>query len=335
MRKKMSLIKKIMLLMTCLGVLFLVSACGNKKVEPTKIKTASSYSVVDCEGTTVEFPKKPLRILSQSLTFDTMILGLVPPDRLVSCNILGGYPDASFIVEETKNVPNKLQSFVAIPVDMVIKLKPDLIVLPNTAKAEMISTFRDLGFSVLVCKSPANIEDIRDDIKLIAQALQEQAAGEKIIAEMDRQLLEIEDVLAKQTGAKPVGMLVSQMTNYGGKNSMFDVLCNKARVINGIAAVGLNNGEKLTKELVVKADPDFFMVSTPREKDENGTDKFKNEFLQDPAYRGMKGLNNIVPIPSRYLYTNSQNYVYAIKGIANYAYGEIFDLSAERLIKGY
>ena len=85
----------------------------------------------------------------------------------------------------------------------------------------------------------------------------------------------------------------------------------------------------------MKLPPDFFMVSTPREKDENGTDKFKNEFLQDPAYRGMKGLNNIVPIPSRYLYTNSQNYVYAIKGIANYAYGEIFDLSAERLIKGY
>lgn len=57
--------------------------------------------------------------------------------------------------------------------------------------------------------------------------------------------------------------------------------------------------------------------------------------MQDPAYQGMKGLKNIVAIPNRYLYTNSQNCVYAIKGIANYAYGSIFDLSEEHLIKGY
>lgn len=65
-------------------------------------------------------------------------------------------------------------------------------------------------------------------------------------------------MLAQQTGRPPVGLLVSQMTSYGGKNSMFDTVCTKARVTNGIAMVELNNGEKLTKELVVKADPDFF-----------------------------------------------------------------------------
>lgn len=165
--------------------------------------------------------------------------------------------------------------------------------------------------------------------------LQEEAAGAEVIAEMDRQLQEIEAVLAQQTGRPPVGLLVSQMTSYGGKNSMFDTVCTKARVTNGIAMVGLSNGEKLTKELVVKADPDFFMVSAPKKDDRYGSQKFKDEFLQDPAYQGMKGLKNIVAIPNRYLYTNSQNCVYAIKGIANYAYGSIFDLSEEHLIKGY
>ena len=188
---------------------------------------------------------------------------------------------------------------------------------------------------MLVCKSPANIEDVKEDIILIAKALKEETAGAKVIEEMDRQLHEIDTVLAQQTGKPPVGLLVSQMTSYGGKNSMFDAVCTKARVTNGIAMVGLNNGEKLTKELVVKADPDFFMVSAMKKDDRYGSQKFKNEFLQDPAYKGMKGLSNIVAIPNRYLYTNSQNCVYAIKGIANYAYGNIFDLSEEHLIKGY
>lgn len=90
-------------------------------------------------------------------------------------------------------------------------------------------------------------------------------------------------MLAQQTGRPPVGLLVSQMTSYGGKNSMFDTVCTKARVTNGIAMVGLSNGEKLTKELVVKADPDFFMVSAPKKDDRYGSQKFKDEFLQDPG----------------------------------------------------
>lgn len=89
-------------------------------------------------------------------------------------------------------------------------------------------------------------------------------------------------MLAQQTGRPPVGLLVSQMTSYGGKNSMFDTVCTKARVTNGIAMVGLSNGEKLTKELVVKADPDFFMVSAPKKDDRYGSQKFKDEFCRIP-----------------------------------------------------
>lgn len=336
MLKKFALTIRILLVavvVVCFAVM--LGGCGVSNGTSAASEPKTGYNVVDSEGTTVHLQKKPMRILSQSLTFDSMILGIVPPERLIACNILGGDQDSSFIVEETKGIATKLKSFTLIPTDLVLKLKPDLIILPNTAKPEMIATFRDLGYPVLVCKSPATIEDVKEDITLIARALQEEAAGAEVIAEMDRQLQEIEAVLAQQTGRPPVGLLVSQMTSYGGKNSMFDTVCTKARVTNGIAMVGLSNGEKLTKELVVKADPDFFMVSAPKKDDRYGSQKFKDEFLQDPAYQGMKGLKNIVAIPNRYLYTNSQNCVYAIKGIANYAYGSIFDLSEEHLIKGY
>lgn len=99
---------------------------------------------------------------------------------------------------------------------------------------------------------------------------------------MDRQLQEIEAVLAQQTGRPPVGLLVSQMTSYGGKNSMFDTVCTKARVTNGIAMVGLSNGEKLTKELVVKADPDFFMVSAPKKTIVTAVRNLKMNFCRIP-----------------------------------------------------
>lgn len=325
------------LLVSLFAVLsLLLSGCGGKTPAGSdKVKTDTAYTVTDFQGTKVTFSKKPMRIIAQSMTFDTLLLGIVPPERLVACNILCQKEDSSFVVEETKDIPVKLTMFNYIPTDLALKLKPDVIVLPNTAKPEMIHTFRDLGFPVVICKSINSIQDVRDNMTLLGKALQEEAAAAKAIAEMDRQLEEIHRVLEAKKKPWPVGMLVSQMTSYGGKGSMFDVLCTEAHVTNGIAHVGLHSGEKLTKELVIKADPDFFMVSAPQKTDNYKSEEFKQEFLSDPAYKGLRALNNIVEIPNKYLYTNSQNCVYAIKGIANYAYGNIFDLKEEKLIKGY
>ena len=331
-----NVLKFLLFLLVITGAI--ITGCGSNTKPAAQNNTnqkGTAYTVTDAQGTKVTFTKKPMRIIAQSMTFDTLLLGVVPPERLVACNILCGKEDFSFVVEETKNIPVKLTMFNYIPTDTVLKLKPDIIVLPGTAKPEMIQTFRDLGFPVLVCKSNNSIQDVRDNLTLLGKALQEEKAAEKAIAEMDRQLKEIHQVLAEKKKPWPVGMLVSQMTSYGGKGSMFDVLCTEAHVTNGIAHVGLHSGEKLTKELVIKADPDFFMVSAPTKKDYYKSEDFKKEFLSDPAYKGLRALNNNVEIPNKYLYTNSQNCVYAIKGIANYAYGNIFDLKEEKLIKGY
>lgn len=74
---------------------------------------------------------------------------------------------------------------------------------------------------------------------------------------MDRQLAEIERIVSLQPKRKRVGMLVSQMTRYGGKGCMFDEFCIKTGIINGIAAMGLYNGQLLTKEAIIACNPDF------------------------------------------------------------------------------
>jgi iron complex transport system substrate-binding protein len=327
--KRTGLFLGLMVLLVSLSVF--LNGCSSSK----QLGIGEGLTLTDSNGTKVVIAKKPQRILTMSLMFDTMMLGLVPPERMVACNAALANPEDSFAVAEANKIPVKLQSFTFIPTEVVLQTKPDLIIVPTTAKPEMVNTFRDLGYTVLVCKNPDTIDQVEADVHLMAQAVGEEAAGAKVVAEMERQLAEIDHTLAEQKGTKPVGMLVSLMTSYGGKGCLFDVMCTRAGVVNGIAKVGLKNGEKLTKELVVKADPDFFMVSTLKKNDPYENKKFQEQFLNDPAYRGLKGLKHIVPIPNRYLYTNSQNCVYAIKGIANYAYGPLFDLSGEHLIKGY
>lgn len=45
------------------------------------------------------------------------------------------------------------------------------------------------------------------------------------------------------------GLLVSLlMTSYGGKGCLYDVMCMRAGVVNGIAKLGLKSGEHLIKD---------------------------------------------------------------------------------------
>ena len=80
---------------------------------------------------------------------------------------------------------------------------------------------------------------------------------------MDIQLQDIHNKLASlhlQQQKKIV--LISLMTTYGGEGCLFDDICKEAGVINGLSAAGLKNGQPLTKEMLVKINPDvLFYIS--------------------------------------------------------------------------
>ena len=179
------------------------------------------------------------------------------------------------------------------------------------------------------------MENRANAIRLVARALQEEKRGEAVIAEMDRQLAEIDAVLSRRTDRRPVALLVSQMTNYGGPGSMYHEIITRARIENGIEKVGLKNGDYLAKELVVKARPDFFFVSSHRANSTESSEKFRDEFLSDQALQGLPALQHIHSVPDRYLYSATQNIPYAVKALANIAYGPVFDMGDEHCIKGY
>ena len=152
---------------------------------------------------------------------------------------------------------------------------------------------------------------------------------------MAKTLSEIQSRLSKETGKKPVVYLVSQMTRYGGPGSMFNELLTRARIDNAIALAGGVNGQATSPELIIKTDPDMLFVSTDRTSDTTGAAKYRDDFLSNPAIASMRAARHIVPVEDRYIYSASQNCVWAIKGLANAAYGPLFDMSGEGQIRGY
>ena len=325
---KRSVIYTILFLLAVL----LFTGCSMKKTETPA--DSSAYQVTDAFGHTVTLPHKPRRILGTSSSIDTMLLGVVEPDRLVACFTADKDPAISYVSEETKDIALTIP-LNGISMEVLTKAAPDLIIASSYTQPAELTMWRNLGYPVIMIDGPTSIEQVKRDIRIISAAAGEKERGEKVIAEMDRQLAEIDTVLGQRTEPQPKALLVSQMTSYGGPGSMYHELLTRARIRNAIGEAGVSNGQLLAQELVVKSDPDFFIVSSDRNSDETGAGKFRNEFFQNPAVQNMRAAKNIKTLDDRYIYAASQNCVYAIKAMANAAYGPLFDMTEEKQIKGY
>lgn len=315
--------------------LVLITGCGIPK--PETPVTSDGYTVTDHEGNTVYIPHKPKRIITAQLAFDTILLGIVPADHLVAVNVLSKDPMGSFIAGEVKNIRYTIPPGGQISTGLIMKTKPDLLILTDYIDKNTVEMIRSLGYPVVICHSPDSHQDIIDAIKLISQSVGYPEKGEKLINKMKSDLTEIEEKMKEIHTEPPVGLLVSQMQSYGGPGSMYDANLTFAHIRNGIEKAGLKNGEYLSKEMVLKSDPDFFLVAADRPVDTRKTNKYKREFLADPVVQTMKGRHNVVAVPSRYIYCGNQNCGWAIKALANAAYGpvygELFDISDEHFIR--
>lgn len=328
--------KKIACIGICASALvmgaFLFSGCGMKEVKPAV--NGESYTVVDATGQEVKIPGKPKRILGNSASIDTMLLGVVTPDHLIGATEADRDPAISYIAEETKDISLTVP-LAGLSMEMVTQVHPDLIVASTYTNGNEIQMYKNLGIPVVVIDGPKSIQQVKDDVRIIAAAVGEKERGENVIKEMDRHLAEVDETLGKRTDKKPTVFLVSQMTRYGGPGSMFHELLTRARLENAIQKAGGANGQAISPEMIVKVDPDMLFVSTDRASDTTGAGKYRDDFLANPAISHMRAAQHIVPIEDRYIYAASQNCVYAVKALANAGYGDLFDLSGEKQIKGY
>ena len=82
------------------------------------------------------------------------------------------------------------------------------------------------------------------------------------------------------------------MSSYGGKGCIFDNMCKEAGVINGVSAAGIKNGQQITKEMLVKIDPDLLIMPVYNDHGNFDIKKYNQEFLEDPSLQTMRAIKN-------------------------------------------
>lgn len=307
-----------------LCILVAAICTGCKGMELGARAGGTAYTVTDKQGTVVEMPAKPHRILTLSTSTDEIVLGLVKPDHMVAVNQMLDDPISSNVVSLAQQVETKVRN---PSVEEIVALQPDLVIVPDWGDVTRVQSLRDLGIKVVVCKGAKNLEEVQETVRLIAQAVGEPDRGEKLIGKMDSKLAEIQAKVAKIPEAERKSVvLISLMKSYGGIGCSFDDACQYAGVKNGMAKLDIYNGQAMTKEQLVAINPDYLFLPTYTNHGKYDIEKFRAGYLEDPALKSLKAIrNNGLRDPYEgYLYNCSQDFVFGVQEIAYQVYGDDF-----------
>lgn len=307
------------LLIICALLLALISGCGQEKAHSIK----GSKQVIDATGVAITIPEKPRRIVSLGISADDILVGLVPIERITALTYLANEEGISNVMEAAKRVVHEATANT----EAIIALDPDLVLIPDWQPDALVQSMRDVGLSVYVYRTGKNIVEIKDSIMEIAGVVGETESGKQLLNRMDTI---ISGVAAKvktiPENERMTGVRYSPMGGSGGKGSTFDDICQYAGVNNAAAIAGVSANGTITKEQIVKTNPDFFLLPTWDYSGKLDLAHYKEEVLSDSALQSVKAIQErrLYQVPDKYLFCTSQNVAEGVRMLAETVYPQVF-----------
>ena len=180
---------------------FVVAACSGAATDPTVFPSPSPapsatpavspatgptaspapafpVTIVDDEGTSVDIPGEPRRIVSLTPATTEILFAIGAGDRVVATTDFDDYPP------EAVELPD-VASFTSVDVEQIVGLEADLVIAGgnNFNDPEAIARLRSLGVPVVVTYA-ADVEGVLRDIELVGSSVGRRDQARDLVASM-------------------------------------------------------------------------------------------------------------------------------------------------------
>ncbi|MFS0787681.1 ABC transporter substrate-binding protein [Shouchella sp. 1P09AA] len=173
---------------------FMLAACGDSSEEQNEQEQnqdqdqeQTGYTVEDARGMEFTFEEPPETIVSILPSNTEIIFALGQGDKVIGVSDTDVYPEA---VEEIEVVAEYENPYA----ERMLELDPDIIIGYEYGNNEM-EQLNDLGLPAFAIDSAATMDDIFEDIQLIADALGVPEEGEQLINDMNAEFDEIAEAV--------------------------------------------------------------------------------------------------------------------------------------------
>lgn len=266
--------------------------------------------------------KKYTRIVSLSVSSDEILLELLPTENIVGVTASTIRPELSNCVEKAKKVGNIVQ--VNSP-ESIFNLKPDLVIIPDFVRTEIIKTLKDMGITVYIYRKPLTFGQVKETIQDIAQKVGKDP--KILLSYMESKEKYLQDHLQNLPESSKKRIVYLMGTGiYANPNSSFQDICRYAGVKDATRELNLKAKANLPKEQMLRLDPDIIIVPDFNWDGKSDTKAKIKAILEDEAYRSVKAVKNkeVYAIKGAHLYSLSHHIIDCAEDIAKVAYPERF-----------
>jgi iron complex transport system substrate-binding protein len=237
------------LLLTLLPALFL-AGCG-----PASTLTGKT-TLTDDLGRTVVLNGTAQQIVSMAPSVTEILFAVGAGGQVIGRDQFSDYP------AEAANVTDIGSTYEALNTELIVSLKPDLILATEINIPEQVKTLEDLGLTVYYLKNPTTIEEMYGEMELVAQLTGHKAESaaaiellKKRVAAVDEKIMPLSSrisVFYEVDGTDPAKPFTA------GKGTFITLLIDRAGGHN--IASDIDGYPQLSLEQVVSADPTFIIL---------------------------------------------------------------------------
>lgn len=204
---------------------------------------------------------KPQRIVSLNLCADELVLRLADPQRVASVTWLARDPRASTVADAATRVPANHGL-----AEEVLRFDPDLVVAGLSTTREAVAFLKEVGIPVLEVGIPRTLDEVRRQIREVADALGEAGRGERMIAEMDARFAAWKAETETEVRPSRVRAVVLRPNGFTvGPGTLVDELISLAGLRNLAAELGIGSYGQIPLETAIMAGTDMLIVDAERD----------------------------------------------------------------------
>ncbi len=277
----------------------------------------------DSKGTEVTLLNKPEKIVSMPLWACEMLMSMVDKSKIIAMTYYADDVKVSNIATEVKGVGKRIETNS----EKIIALQPDLVIMDNLADANVVKQLRDAKITVFLMNTPSNMGQIKDNLKVLGNAVDEEAKAQDLINWMEQKLKAVSDKIELMTDDQKQTVLdYSEMGTTSGKGTNFDDIVTRAGLINPVSKEGLEGWPDLSKEMIIKYNPNIIILPSWYYDTKVNFYSLNEKLKGDKALADIKAVKNnkIISLPYNHISSTSQYAVLAVEDIAKVAYPELF-----------
>ncbi len=242
------------LLLTLL-ITLLLAGCGPDALS-REAPASAAITLTDGLDRPIILNEAAQRVISLAPSNTEILFAIGAGSQVVGRDTLSDYPEAA------KNVKDIGSAFEALNTELIVSLKPDLIIAAEVNTPEQVKALEDLGLTVYYLKNPTTLEEMYVNLEIVAQLTGHEADAAALIESLKARVAAVDEkimplssrisVFYELDGTDPAKPYTA------GKGTFITLLIDRAGGYN--IASDIDGYPQLSLEQVVAADPAFIIL---------------------------------------------------------------------------